>query len=63
VATRPELAWCEIHPENFIANPHATELLSDLARSYPLSLHTVGLSVLQRHRHRSKAPGKSAGAD
>jgi len=45
VATRPPTAWLEIHPENFIANPHATELLSDLARSYPISVHTVGLSV------------------
>jgi uncharacterized protein (UPF0276 family) len=45
VATRPPVAWLEIHPENFIANPHATELLSDLARSYPVSVHTVGVSV------------------
>lgn len=45
VATRPPIAWLEIHPENFIANAHATELLSDLAHSYPVSIHTVGLSV------------------
>lgn len=45
VATRPVIAWLEIHPENFVANPHATELLADLARSYPISVHTVGLSV------------------
>lgn len=45
VATRPPVAWLEIHPENFVANPHATELLSDLARAYPISVHTVGLSV------------------
>lgn len=45
VATRPSVGWFEIHPENFIANPHATELLSDLARVYPISVHTVGLSV------------------
>ena len=45
VATRPPVAWFEIHPENFVANPHATELLFDLARSYPISVHTVGLSV------------------
>jgi uncharacterized protein len=45
VATRPPVAWLEIHPENFIANPHATELLSDLARSYTVSVHTVGVSV------------------
>lgn len=45
VATRPAVAWLEIHPENFLANPHATELLLDLARDYPLSVHTVGISI------------------
>jgi uncharacterized protein (UPF0276 family) len=37
--------WFEVHPENFLANPHARELLQDIARTHPLSLHTVGLSV------------------
>ena len=45
VATRPPVAWFEIHPENFLANPHATELLLDLARDYAISVHTVGLSI------------------
>jgi hypothetical protein len=27
VATRPPVGWLEIHPDNFLANPHATELL------------------------------------
>jgi uncharacterized protein (UPF0276 family) len=45
VATRPPIQWLEIHPENFLANPHATELLEDLARDYPISVHTVGVSV------------------
>ncbi len=45
VATRPSVGWLEVHPENFVANPHATELLCDLARVYPISVHTVGLSV------------------
>lgn len=44
-STRPPAAWLEIHPENFLANPHATELLTDLARHYPISVHTVGVSV------------------
>ena len=44
-ATLPDVAWFEVHPENFLANPHARELLLTLARSYPISLHTVGLSV------------------
>lgn len=45
VATRPRVGWLEIHPENFLANPHALELLSDLARDYPISVHTVGISI------------------
>jgi uncharacterized protein (UPF0276 family) len=45
VATRPSAGWFEIHPENFLANPHATELLLDLARSYRISVHSVGVSI------------------
>jgi uncharacterized protein (UPF0276 family) len=45
VATRSAPGWLEIHPENFLANPHATELLFDLARDYPISVHTVGISI------------------
>jgi uncharacterized protein (UPF0276 family) len=45
VATRPAVGWLEIHPENFLANPHATELLFELARDYPMSVHTVGISI------------------
>jgi uncharacterized protein len=45
VATRPSVGWLEIHPENFLANPHGLELLTDLARDYPISVHTVGVSI------------------
>jgi len=45
VTTRPAIACLEVHPENFLANPHATELLTDLARHYPISVHTVGISI------------------
>lgn len=45
VAARPSVGWLELHPENFLANPHAVELLSELARHYPLSVHTVGVSI------------------
>jgi hypothetical protein len=45
VATTPAAGWLEIHPENFLANPHATELLTELARRYPISVHTVGISI------------------
>jgi len=49
VATRPSVGWFEIHPENFLANPHATELLVQLAQHYPISVHTVGVSVGSAH--------------
>ncbi len=45
VATRPSVGWLEIHPENFLANPHGLELLTDLAHDYPISVHTVGISI------------------
>lgn len=44
-AGAPTTAWLEVHPENFLANPHARELLLDIARRHAISLHTVGLSV------------------
>jgi uncharacterized protein (UPF0276 family) len=45
VATRPDTGFLEIHPENFLANPHATELLIELCNDYPISVHTVGISI------------------
>jgi len=39
------VGWLEVHPENFVANPHARELLVALAARHPISVHTVGLSV------------------
>ncbi len=45
VATRPPVGWLEIHPENFLANPHGLELLTELAHDYPISVHTVGISI------------------
>ncbi|HEY2382841.1 MAG TPA: DUF692 domain-containing protein [Terriglobia bacterium] len=45
VATRPSVGWFEIHPENFLANPHAKELLMEISHHYPVSIHTVGVSV------------------
>ena len=45
VATRPAAGWLEVHPENFLANPHAAELLTEVSLHYPISLHTVGISV------------------
>jgi len=45
MATRPRVPFFEVHPESFLANPHAVELLLQIAEWYPLSLHTVGVSV------------------
>lgn len=42
---RPKAAWFEIHPENYLANPHAAEMLLEIARLYPVSVHSVGVSV------------------
>jgi uncharacterized protein (UPF0276 family) len=44
-AGAPTSAWLEVHPENFLANPHARELLLKIAERHAVSLHTVGLSV------------------
>ena len=38
-------AWLEAHPENFLANPHARELLLGVRHHCPVALHTVGVSV------------------
>jgi len=42
---RPAAAWFEVHPENVLANPHAAEMLAEIAALYPLSLHSVGISA------------------
>jgi uncharacterized protein (UPF0276 family) len=44
-STLPSARWLEIHPENFLANPHAVELLMELSRHYPISIHTAGISI------------------
>jgi uncharacterized protein len=41
----PSVPWLEVHPENFLANPHARELLLRISAHYPISLHSVGISV------------------
>jgi uncharacterized protein (UPF0276 family) len=45
VATRPPANWVEIHPENFLANAHATELLLSVRQHYDVAVHTVGISI------------------
>ena len=45
LATRPQAAWFEVHPENFMANESALAELEQVRARYPLSLHAVGLSL------------------
>lgn len=45
VAHPPRVPFFEVHPESFLANPHATELLLSIARRHPVSIHTVGVSI------------------
>jgi uncharacterized protein (UPF0276 family) len=62
VATPPAVEWLEIHPENILANPHAMELLIELAEHYPISIHTVGISLGSVHSiDRAGFPATSPG--
>jgi uncharacterized protein len=45
VAQRPQAAWFEVHPENYMADEAALEELEQVRAHYPLSLHAVGLSL------------------
>ena len=59
-ATRPELAFLEVHAENYMAETPALDRLLELRRDYPVSLHGVALSLGsaeeldRRHLHRFK---------
>jgi uncharacterized protein len=44
-ATRPELAFLEVHAENYMAETPALDRLLELRRDYPVSLHGVALSL------------------
>jgi uncharacterized protein (UPF0276 family) len=45
LATRPPIAWVEVHPENYLGGgPPARQLTAVRAR-YPVALHAVGLSL------------------
>ena len=43
--TRPAIGWVEVHSENFMRGGPPADLLADLRRDYPVSLHGVGLSL------------------
>jgi uncharacterized protein (UPF0276 family) len=40
-ATRPELAFLEVHAENYMAETTTLDRLLELRRDYPVSLHGV----------------------
>jgi uncharacterized protein (UPF0276 family) len=41
---RPDIAWLEVHPENYMSDPPALAMLERVREHYPLSLHGVSLS-------------------
>jgi hypothetical protein len=62
IETSPELGWFEVHPENYlVAGGPLHHYLTLIRRDYPLSFHSVGMSlgsaagVEQLHIHRLRA--------
>jgi hypothetical protein len=45
VQARPDVAWFEVHAENYFGGGAARQVLERVRRDYPLSLHGVGLSL------------------
>ena len=45
LAERPQAAWLEVHPENYMADAHSLAELARIRADYRLSLHAVGLSL------------------
>lgn len=45
MATRPAIAFFEVHTENYLGGGPAVAALERLRRDYPISLHGVGLSL------------------
>ncbi len=43
--TRPDVAWLEVHTENYMGGGPAIRTLEAIRRNYPISLHGVGLSL------------------
>lgn len=42
---RPDVAWFEVHTENYMGGASATHYLDAIRKRYPISLHGVGLSL------------------
>jgi uncharacterized protein (UPF0276 family) len=45
LAQKPRVAWFEVHPENYLGAGPAADVLEQVRRDYPLSLHATGLSL------------------
>ena len=45
VDTRPDVAWMEVHTENYMGGRAPLRYLSAIRRDFPISLHGVGLSL------------------
>jgi uncharacterized protein (UPF0276 family) len=45
LAEQPDVAWFEIHPENYLGEGVVADDLETVRRDYPLSLHATGLSL------------------
>ena len=46
IATRPAVAWLEVHAENYMASGGPTlAALERIRESYPVAIHAVGLSL------------------
>ena len=43
--TKPDLGWLEIHPENYFGGGEPLYFLEKIREHYPLSFHSVGLSL------------------
>jgi len=43
--TRPDVAWFELHTENYMGGGSTPAVLDAVRRDYPVSLHGVGLSL------------------
>ena len=43
--TRPEVAWLEVHIENYMGGGTPLAYLDAIRRDYPISVHGIGLSL------------------
>ena len=43
--TRPDIAWLEVHTENYMGGGTPVRYLESIRKDYPISLHGVGLSL------------------